>query len=387
MQSALDLPLPPPELIALSHTLGDRIVESIGQDGPMPFDRYMQMCLYEPGLGYYVNGLHKFGVDGDFVTAPEQGTLFAKSLAWQIDLFSPSFPKDWVLLELGAGSGALANDLLASLTHPPARYQIMEPSAALRAVQQEKLATSPHFDRIEWLETPPQKPFSGLILANEVIDALPVKRWRKTEEGLEELAVGVENTKEGGRLYWTTQTPDPRLSASVEALCAQLPVPLPAGYESELCVDLEPWLATVTQSLEHGVALFIDYGYEQASYYHPDRDQGTLVCHYRHRAHFDPFVWPGLVDISSFVDFDLLAKAGKAVGLTVGGMTSQAEFVLASGIHEKVLAEPDDHARLRQLSELKRLTLPGEMGEKFQLMALTRGTIPRLDGFLGSIGQ
>lgn len=383
MQSALNLPTPPPELIELSHTLGERIVEWIGQHGPMPFDRYMYMCLYEPGLGYYVNGLHKFGADGDFITAPEQGDLFAQALARQVDLLSPLWGDDWTLLELGAGSGVLAKDLLAHLERPPQRYEILEPSAQLRQVQATTLKESPHGHRVRWLDQPPEKPFSGVIIANEVIDALPVKRFRWMGDRMEELAVTVKDD----RLQWTTTTPDARLTEAVEALAGDLSDPWPVGFESELCVDLAPWLSTVTSSLSHGLCLFVDYGYSRQSYYHPERLEGTLVCHYRHRAHFDPFVWPGLTDLSAFVDFDLLAKAGTDLGLKVAGFTTQAEFVLASGVHETVLAEPDEYRRLKLLSELKRLTLPGEMGEKFKLMALGRSQLPPMSDFFGSMDQ
>lgn len=387
MQSVLNLPTPPPQLIELSHTLGERIVEWIGQHGPMPFDRYMQMCLYEPGLGYYVNGLHKFGQDGDFVTAPEQGSLFAQALARQIDAIAPAFEGDWTILELGAGSGVLARDLLAHLKHLPNRYEILEPSAMLREVQATTLKEGSHAHTVSWLDTPPEKPFQGVIVANEVIDALPIKRFRWTGDEVQELAVTVGPSQDGDRLILTAQVPDPRLMVAVDALMAKLDRPWPAGYESEICVDLEPWLKSVTHALTHGLCVFIDYGYTRESYYHPDRNEGTLVCHYRHRAHFDPFVWPGLTDLSSFVDFDLLAEAAEASGLGVAGLTTQAEFVLASGVHQTVLDEPDEYRRLKLLSELKKLTLPGEMGEKFRLMVLKRGELPPLSGFFGSINQ
>lgn len=387
MQSVLNIPTPPPQLIELSHTLGERIVEWVSQHGPMPFDRYMQLCLYEPGLGYYVNGLHKFGQAGDFITAPEQGSLFAQALAWQIDAIAPAFDDDWTILELGAGSGALARDLLAHLEHPPSRYEILDPSAMLREVQAMTLKDSPRAKTVRWLASPPDKSFRGVILANEVIDALPIKRFRWTGDEIEELAVSIGSSSEGERLIFTTQAPDPRLVAAVEALMRELDQPWPKGFESEVCVDLQPWLKSITQSLSHGLCLFIDYGYTRDNYYHPDRSEGTLVCHYRHRAHFDPFVWPGLTDLSSFVDFDLLAEAAQASGFDVAGLTTQAEFVLASGIHQTVLDETDEYRRLELLSELKKLTLPGEMGEKFKLMALKRGELPPLAGFFGSINQ
>ncbi len=385
MHSAMNLPSPSPELIELSHTLGERIVDWIEKNGPMPFDHYMQMCLYEPGLGYYFNGLHKFGVDGDFVTAPEQGSLFAKALARHIDQISPEWGEGWVLLELGAGSGALARDVLLNLKNPPSQYQILEPSAALREVQANTLAEAGLEGSVQWLNEPPPDSFKGLVLGNEVIDALAVKRWTLSEHGIEEMAVVIEHDGGTGRLGWDTKKPSPRLLAAINQLLDRLPRPLPVGYESEILLDLPDWLKTVTDSLSNGVVLFIDYGYLEDAYYHPDRAKGTLVCHYRHRAHFDPFIWPGLTDLSAFVDFSALGQAAEAIGLSVGQFATQAEFVLASHVHETFLSLSDEHARLQALSEFKRLTLPGEMGEKFKVMALMRNHETPLMDFSSSI--
>lgn len=385
MQSAIDLPTPPPELIELSHTLGERIVDWIRQHGPMPFDRYMQMCLYEPGLGYYFNGLHKFGADGDFVTAPEQGSLFAQALARHIDQISPEWGDGWVLLELGAGSGVLARDVLLNLKNPPSRYLILEPSAALRDVQAKTLQGAGLTDSVHWLNEPPSQAFKGLVLGNEVVDALPVRRWRLGEHGIEELAVCVETHAGVGRLVWTTMPPTQRLCGAVKELMSHLPQLLPIGYESEVLVDLPDWLKTVTDPLSHGVTLFIDYGYPDDVYYHPDRATGTLVCHYRHRAHFDPFIWPGLTDLSAFVDFSALGRAAEAIGLEVGQFATQAQFVLASQVHDSFLSFSDEHQRLTALSEFKRLTLPGEMGDKFKVMALMRNQNTPLADFSSSI--
>jgi SAM-dependent MidA family methyltransferase len=231
--------------------------------------------------------------------------------------------------------------------------------------------------RIDWLGAPPEKSFEGVILANEVIDALPVNCFEITKTGVTERAVTVA----GERFGWTRQDPDERLQAAVSELQNSLPTPLPAGYRSEICLDLPAWLNTVTAPLARGLALFIDYGYPAAEYYHPDRLQGTLVCHYRHRAHFDPFVWPGLTDLSAFVDFSRVAEAGSEAGLEVAGFTSQAGFLLALGAHEFLDQADDEIDRLRLAAELKRLTLPGEMGEKFKVLGLTRDLDQQLTGF------
>jgi len=336
----------------------------------MPFSRYMQMALYEPGLGYYVNGLHKFGTDGDFVTAPELGELFAHALAGAIDRVARELGADWTLVELGPGSGALAGALLPALKHPPARYLLLEPSAALREVQRERLAALPEAlaRRIEWIDGPPEHHFDGVVLANEVLDALPVERFRARADGFARLCV---DTGEG-RLQWTECAPDERLAAALGALERALPQPLAPGFESELCVDLPGWLQTVLEPQARGLALFVDYGYPRREYYHPDRSEGTLVCHYRHRAHFDPFVWPGLTDLSAFVDFSAVANAGRATGFELAGFASQADFVLASGVHENIGQAADERTRLRLAAEFKQLVLPGQMGEKFKLLGLTR---------------
>lgn len=356
-----------------------RVVDEIERAGPLPFDRYMSLALYEPGLGYYVNGLHKFGSAGDFVTAPEQGGLFAAALARQCAEVAAEIGGSWTLLELGAGSGVLARDLLLELPSPPAEYLILEPSAPLREVQRETLAGLPVEleKRVRWIDTPPDRPFEGVMVANEVIDALPVARFEIGEDGPLEHCVDFD----GARLRWSRQAPRPRLDRALSELRQQLPADLPTGYVSEIAVDLPSWLETVTTPLSRGLALFIDYGYPRDEYYHADRSEGTLVCHYRHRAHFDPFVWPGLTDLSAFVDFTAVADAGFESGLEVAGFTTQAGFLLALGAHEAVEAADDDAERLRLSGELKRLTLPGEMGEKFKVIGLTRGCDTRLSGF------
>lgn len=356
-----------------------RIIKEIETGGPMPFDRYMAMALYEPGLGYYVNGLQKFGTAGDFVTAPEQGPLFAQALARQLDEVATKLDSEWVLLEPGAGSGALARDLLEGLTHPPARYLILEPSAALREVQAETLADLPESlrRRIKWIDQPPEQPFDGVILANEVLDALPAKRFVYESGEFRELCIQHAD----GRLAWTTTRSSPRLARALDALERNLSRPLPDGYQSELCVDLPAWLETISTPLARGMILLIDYGYPRQEYYHPDRSAGTLVCHYRHRAHFDPFVWPGLTDLSVFVDFTATAEAAHTCGLKVAGYTTQAGFLLSLGIAESVEHIDDPQQRLRHAAEIKRLTLPGEMGEKFKVIALVRDFDHPLSGF------
>ena len=379
MDPSLKLPEPPSELAELSAQLCTRIVNAIAEQGPLPFDRYMAMALYEPGLGYYVNGLHKFGQDGDFVTAPEQGQLFAAALATTLNEVGNAIGPDWVLMEAGPGSGALARDLLQLLDQPPQQYLLLEPSAALREVQAATLADLPDAlkRRIEWIAAPPTDGFQGALVANEVIDALPVSRFEITEAGFQELAVQVD----GNRLNWTHRVPGERLLSAVQHLLDQLPEVLPKGFRSEVCVDLPDWFKTITAPLQTGLALMIDYGYPRAEYYRAERSDGTLVAHYRHRAHFDPFVWPGLTDLSAFVDFTALAEAALDVQMEVAGFTSQAGFVLGSGVIQRLEQSRNEIERLELAGELKKLTLPGEMGEKFKVMALSRNLDLTLDAF------
>ncbi|MFW5816579.1 MAG: class I SAM-dependent methyltransferase [Wenzhouxiangella sp.] len=281
-------------------------------------------------------------------------------------------------MEPGAGSGALARDLLTGLERVPQRYLILEPSAALRAVQRETLAGLPGelVRRIEWLDAPPEQAFSGVIVANEVADALPVSLFEVTARGLRERCVQLGKT----RLEWARERPRARLQQAFEQLEKDLGYRLPEGYVSEICLDLPGWLRTIAQPLHKGALLLFDYGYPRREYYLPERAGGTLVCHYRHRAHFDPFVWPGLADISAFVDFSAAAAGGLRCDLEVAGFATQADFLLAMAAHEVIERAHDERARLRLAGELKRLILPGEMGEKFKLLALTRALSWPLSG-------
>ncbi len=345
----------------------------------MPFERYMHMALYEPGLGYYVNGLQRFGAGGDFITAPEQGGLFAQALAGNLDRVVDELGPDWTLLELGPGSGALARALLPALGRPPTRYLLLEPSAALRQVQQETLRTLPEHlaRRVEWIDAPPARSFEGALIANEVVDALPVQRFRIAGDRTEAGCVAWN----GQRFEWAWVEAGEALAEAAEEIRADLPEALGSGYSSEVCPHLAEWLEAVTEPLARGIALLVDYGYPRREYYHPERSAGTLVCHYRHRAHFDPFVWPGLTDLSAFVDFTALADGARRCGLEVAGFTSQAGFVLGSGVGEQLEHVDDEIERLRLAGEFKRLVLPGEMGERFKVMALTRDCRPALPEF------
>ncbi len=367
------LALPQPDEAGLRHSrsLTGLICAQIeAGGGDIGFDRYMALALYAPGRGYYSAGAAKIGAGGDFVTAPEVSPLFARCLARQCAAILRSLGGGGIL-ELGAGTGAMAGELLAELQRlgvAPDYYHILEPSADLRRRQQELLRTRDP-GRIRWLDRLPQGGLRGVVLGNEVLDALPVRCFRIGRDGVLERRVACIGP---GRLGWCERPADARLRTQVAALTAALPQPLPPGYCSELNARLGPWVRALAEALAQGVILLVDYGYPRHEYYHPQRDRGTLLCHYRHRAHEDPFLYPGLQDISANVDFTALAEAGLQAGLELLGYTSQAQFLLANGLEQALEGVGDEPTRWRLAQQIKRLTLPSEMGERFQVMALGR---------------
>jgi SAM-dependent MidA family methyltransferase len=377
-------PLPPPDTLALKHSA--RLTEVIRAEmasagGALPFDRFMELALYAPGLGYYVAGSHKLGAGGDFVTAPEVSSLFGRSLARQA-LQVLEAVGGGEILEFGAGSGRLARDLLEELGRLgrlPDRYLILEPSAQLRQRQRDLLqAELPDgLERVVWLDGLPHT-LRGLALANEVLDAMPVHRFRIRDGAARELAA----TWGDGAFTETEREPAAPLAEAVRTLVAQ-GVVLDEGYVSEVNLRATPWVHTVAACLEAGAVLLIDYGYPRREYYRPERSMGTLMCHYRHRAHADPYRLVGLQDITAFVDFSAVAQAGVAAGLDLAGYTTQANFLLGCGLEEILAAsDPLDLARhMRLVQGAKRLLLPGEMGERFQVLALARGLGTPLRGF------
>ena len=377
--------LPEPDADAREH--GARVAAALREaiaaaGGALPFDRFMELALYAPGLGYYSAGARRFGPGGDFVTAPELSPLFGACVATQAaELLAALGGGD--VLELGAGRGTLAADLLAGLRDAgrlPGRYLILELSGALRQEQRATLArrVPELLDRVAWLDRLPQRGVRGLVFGNEVADALPVSRFRVTAGGVEEAHVAAA----GDGFAWLWRPAGAALGAAVAALQDEVGA-LPAGYTSELCLRLAPWVAGLAGALEAGALLLVDYGYPRREYYHPQRIDGTLQCHYRQRAHADPLRLAGLQDITAHVDFTALAEAGHAAGLGVAGYSTQAHFLLGCGLDEHLAAAraAAPEAELARLHEAKLLTLPGEMGERFQALALTRSVTHPLRGF------
>jgi SAM-dependent MidA family methyltransferase len=349
--------------------------------GWLPFDEYMQLVLYAPGLGYYSAGARKLGAGGDFTTAPEMSPLFGRCLARHcLEVFG-ACGEDGEVLEIGAGSGRLAFDVLQGMHEagaPPARYRILEVSADLRERQRVLLATLPAdlLARVEWLDTPPAQGWCGALIANEVLDALPVQcfTWRDGQVLERGVAIGPADA-----LVWRERAAPAPLRD--EVLRVRTAADWPAGYQSELCMRAGPWIGEVTRTMQRGVALFIDYGLPRRDYYDARRTTGTLRCHHRQCAHEDPFAHPGLQDITAWVDFTRVAEAADATGLDVLGYATQAALLLGLGIEGEVAAAGAEATRIRRAGEARRLLMPEEMGENFKAIALGRGFDAPLAGF------
>jgi len=373
--------LPPPAADALAHSAALSAVirrRIADRGGWIDFSEYMDLALYAPGLGYYSAGARKFGVAGDFVTAPEVSPLFARCIARAVaPVIARGSGND--ILELGAGTGAMAADILQTLARDdvlPAHYRILEVSADLRERQRWTLRerAAEYLPLVEWLDELPVN-FDGAIIANEVVDALPVTRFRIGDARERVQALGVAIDGDGFR--WVARAAGAELCAAIDAIEADLGGGLPARYESEINLRLRGWIGGLGAALRDGICVLIDYGLASREFYAPDRSNGTLICHYRHRAHVDPFRWPGLQDITAWVDFSAVAAAATAAGLEVAGFTSQAEFLIAAGIEAEFVAagkvSGDQRAHLNLSREMQVLLLPGEMGEKFKVMWFGRG--------------
>jgi SAM-dependent MidA family methyltransferase len=372
MPLSTGLPEPSPEEYGHSARLLAAIRDEIAAAGPMDFARYMALALYAPGLGYYSAGRTRFGAAGDFVTAPELGSLFARCVARAL---APVLGPGRVLLELGAGSGAFAVEALAELERLdalPDAYWILDTSADLRQRQRERIAAGlPHLAaRVAWLDRPPADPWRGALFANEVVDALPVRLFEWSDGTLHARVV----VDDGEGLAFGRVPADPALVAAVQRAVGA-PTGLRSAYRSEVLPQLDAWFAAVSGTLAEGLALCIDYGYPRHEYYHPQRDDGTLVAHYRHRAHADVLALPGLSDLTAFVDFTALAEAMHRAGFEPACYATQAQFLLAAGLPEVAAVDAPRGAadQLRLTAEIRRLTLPGEMGERFKVLAGVRG--------------
>ena len=378
------LPVPDREALAVSQELSTRIAAEIARHGGwLSFARYMEMALYEPGLGYYSNPGQVFGAAGDFVTAPELTPLFGATLARQVSpwLKDPALAgSGQVVLEVGGGSGMLAAQLLNALDnvgHHEVRYLILELSAERREHQRQTLKSlAPGLmDRVGWLETFPES-FAGVVVANELLDAMPVQLFEwQADAGADLQEMGV--TWVDGQFAWAPRPADSVLTETVTALRNRLG---PEGaqwhspYRSEVCPAQQAWMRTLADCMTAGVVMLLDYGFAEPEYYHPQRDQGTLMCHYRHRSHADPFLWPGLSDITAHVDFTALARSATAEGFSLVGYTSMAAFLLNAGLLDELADLPREPESFwfAQAQAVQQLISEAEMGELFKVIAFEK---------------
>jgi len=384
-----NLPLPDEEMSAHSLQLSQFIRDVIDKSaGAIPFEQFMHLVLYSPGLGYYSAGSRKFGAEGDFVTAPEISAIFSQCLARNCQqVLAQLAPAD--ILEVGAGTGVMARDILAYLESQqclPEHYFILEVSADLRARQRESIAVSlPHLlDRVVWLDALPQDGFRGVVVGNEVIDAMPVHLFRLEEEArVMELYVEWRD-EENGFAFCDREIVQGELFDSIVRLKENLAADtLYPGYLSEVNLQCQAWLKSIANMISEGVLLLVDYGFPAHEYYHPDRKEGTLMCHYRHHSHDNPLLLLGLQDITAHVDFSALASGGRLSGLDLKGYTSQAQFLLSSGLDNLVAqSDPNDIRRhMALVQEVKKLVMPNEMGELFKVIAMSKNFSDELMGF------
>lgn len=384
MLDATALPEPSADAAAVSAALSQVITGAIAQaGGSIGFDDYMRMALYEPGLGYYLAGAVKFGAAGDFVTAPEMSPLFGACIARAgrdiLDATGGS------VLEFGAGSGALAASVLNALGAAdclPQAYTIVELSPDLRERQHATIAqrAPAALDRVRWINTLPKSPVDGLVIANEILDAFPVRVFALEAGRIVERRVGTGEQK----FEWVDAPPDDALEHIVRARLAPDIFTQGGVYVSGINTGIDPWIGDLARVLRRGVALLVDYGYPRTEYYHASRSAGTLQCHYRHRVHDDPFFLPGLQDLTASVDFTHVAEAADTNGLRVAGFAEQVNFLLATGLLDEVTAlsqGAEEAYRQRLAFETKVLTLPGEMGSRFKFIALARDYAQPVAGF------
>lgn len=369
--------IPAPDLFARMHSeqLQQHIAQEIINNGPITFARYMQLALYAPRLGYYSANTQKFGEAGDFVTAPEISPLFSRAVAQQCQQILADL-EGGEILELGAGSGVMAVDILRELaSHQclPTHYYILEISADFRERQAALIKSEiPQLlDRVNWLSQLPSHPIRGVIIGNEVVDAMPVHKF-KIKNGIKEIYVDYKTDQ----FTWKIDEPSSSLTEAVR----DLRINFAEGYESEISLLIKGWILSLTKILHTGLILLIDYGFPRYEYYHPDRNQGTIVCHYRHRSHFDPLILMGIQDITAHVDFTVLAEAALP-SLMVAGFTHQAAFLLNCGIASFMPSYEDQVLYYTITQQIKKLTLPSEMGELFKVIALTKNYQKPLLGF------
>ena len=383
MLHANELPEPSESALVVSNELRDYIRRALAKHGHIGFDDYMQMALYKTGLGYYQAGAVKLGIEGDFITAPELSPMFGSCIARQCSEILEN--TGGRIFEFGAGSGLLATRILADLEKIgglPESYEILELSPLMRERQRQTLAqyVPTLLNRVKWLSQLPQAPLDGVILANEILDALPLKCFKTIAGKIYERRVHLV----GNEFSWLDAPADPLLSKQVRRVVSRNIINHSSEYVSEINIGVQPWIIDMSRMMRDAVALIIDYGYPRHEYYHPQRSNGTLQCYFRHRKHTDPFRYPGLQDITASVDFTNVAEAVDICDLQILGFSEQANFLLATGLldeAEQRSSTVNDVGRLRIAHEIKVLTLPTEMGASFKVLAVGKGYNLALSGF------
>ncbi len=384
--STTGLPQPDEDSLAHCHKVSASIKQAIDEsDGSISFAQFMHLALYSPGLGYYSAGTTKFGVAGDFITAPEISPIFGRVVARQCETVLAQTDNGQIL-ELGAGSGRLAVDILRWFNDRdslPERYLILEPSADLQARQQDLIREEVPslLRRVEWLSELPEN-FAGVVIANEVADALPVERFERTDDAVLQMHVTADETG----FDWSRKQAPHVLAAAVEKIEADIGEHLPGGYQSEVSLGLSDWIAQLAKCLHEGLVLLFDYGVSRREYYSPDRNQGWLRCHFRHHAHNEPLIYAGIQDLTSWVDFTAVAQSAQEHGLDVRGFVTQADFLINGGLDDELagIADLPIADQLELSRQVKILTLPGEMGEHFKCIGLSRGNISGVGAFGGA---
>ncbi len=360
-------------------SLFNHLCARIQQRGLIPFTEFMQAALYAPQLGYYTAGLQKFGMSGDFITAPELTPLFGKTLANQCQQVLAGLDGP-IIFEFGAGSGRLCVDIFTHLERVnslPDEYHILEVSSNLRHRQQELIQLEiPHLaHKVRWLSSWPTQPFNGVVIANEVLDAMPVVRFLQTADGLLDSYVTLNARGELEEIF--KPSTDPRLAAHVHTVLSPDLIP----YQSEVNLFIDDWLQQCHNMLDMGAVFLLDYGFPRHEYYHPDRCHGTLMCHYRHQAHSYPLAHIGEQDITAHVDFTHVADAAVSAGFHVAGFTNQASFLIGNGLLSLLSEISDERTRVKGQQAVKMLLQPNEMGELFKVIALTKQLDVDLNGF------
>ena len=372
------LPLPSSDAKALSEDLLSQITAEIKANQSISFARYMELALYAPQIGYYRNGLKKLGEGGDFVTAPEISPLFSCCLANQCaEILCELNGGD--ILEFGAGTGVMAADILIQLKKQnqlPNYYYILELSASLKAVQRATIEKKiPEFlARVVWLDELPAEPIQGVVLANEVLDAMPVSLF-KYKQDIKECFVTLDN--DNRLALCISENGNPELISTIE----KYDIAFSENYMSEVNLYLPGWVKSISESLSCGAVLIVDYGFPRHEYYHPDRLEGTLMCHYQHYTHSNPLIFAGIQDITAHVDFTSVAEAADANNFRVAGFTNQAAFLMNCDLLSFIDDSLDEKNRFLQNQQIMKLTSMSEMGELFKVMGLTKKMEIDLMGF------